>query len=624
MKYVVRAALAVGMLVGFYVLALSLVIGLVLGVLAVVEAFELDVGGLAGAKVLVLVVPVLAAVGYGVFFRTRDAPPRGLSVSEHDQPRLWALAREIAGMARTNEVDEIRLVPEPNAAVTDSATWLGLRRGTRRMFVGVPLLLAMDEPQLRSVVAHEFGHYSGRHTTLVRITYRGAESIRRILSQLGRRNVVARLLRLYGQLYFAISRSVNRRQEMEADRLGAQVAGAPAMASALLELRPADAAWMWYCQVFAGMGTPSGRRPAGFLAGFAAFLGDPGVVTTLEQVRDAPEPEQPSVYDTHPPISRRVAALGVDPSVVRQRQGWAVDVLDAPDQTLASLEQDLYDAALVPTPLDVLAPLAAAEAARRHARLVDDVLQDQGRTPGLRTVMQYLGNGQARELVRRELPRDVTDERLSSLTAEILGGYLGAALLAAGAASHRLDWQRGWVLVDPAGADLDLSELVAEVMATASRAAELDELLRLSGVDPSFRADDHKRPGPRTPDPETSRILGVLSPVNNRWTLVVHDDGLVLLTERAWQRLRSGHRPPRVSALMASSRARSIPWRQIEQMRLVQLAGGRARVLCDVTGGGSVDVKVGPRTVEAGEPFGAMRRLLGDRHRTEERVGTRM
>ena len=609
------------MLVGFYLLAICLMTAFMFAVVAVLEVF---IGELAGAKLLVLAVPGVLAIGYGILFRTAEVPPLGLVLTESEQPRLWALAREIAATARTKDVDEIRLVPDANAAVTDTATWLGLSRGTRRMYVGVPLLLALDEPQMRSVIAHEFGHYSGRHTHLVGVTYRGAESIRRILSQVGRHNPFARVLRLYGQLYFAISRSVNRRQELEADQLGAQVAGAEVMASALLETRPAATAWGFYCKVFSGMGMLSGRRPDAFLAGFAEFLDDPRVVESMAEVRGAPETEQPSVYDTHPPISRRVAAIGVTPPVDRVRRGWAVGLLDRPDETLADLERELYDASLIPTPMDVLAPLAADDATHRHVRLVDDVLESQGRAPGLRTVMSYLGNGMSRELVRRELTDEVDEERLTELTADILGGYVAAALLDAGQATHRLDWRQGWVLVDAAGEDLDVEGLVREVMAEPSRAADLDELLRLSGVRDGYQARPHAPTGPRTPDPETSRILGIVSPVNRKETFVVHDDGLVLLAEKDWKRLPRTAGPPSVLDLLAAPSARHIAWDSVTRLTVVQLAGGKTHVFCEVDAELTVVVKTWPGSGEAGEPFAAMRHLLGDRYRTEERVGTRV
>ncbi len=34
------------------------------------------------------------------------------------------------------------------------------------MYIGAPLLIGLSVDQMRSVLAHELGHYSGRHTAL--------------------------------------------------------------------------------------------------------------------------------------------------------------------------------------------------------------------------------------------------------------------------------------------------------------------------------------------------------------------------------------------------------------------------------------------------------------------------
>lgn len=624
MTHLVRAVLAVGLLIGFYLLAVGTALGLAVGVVAV---FQMGVGAALGAKALVLALPVVAAIGYGIFGRSQPQDPPGLPVTAREQPRLWALARESADLARTRNVDEIRLLPEANAAVSDSATWLGLRPGTRRLYLGVPLLLGLDERQLRSVVAHEFGHYSGRHTVLGGVTYRGAESMRRTMTRLGPQHLATRLFSLYARLYFAVSHSVNRRQELDADKLSAEAVGADVAASALLELRPLALAWKRYLETFAGMGAAVGRRPDGLFVGFGDFLSDPAVAEVLKEIREQPDEGTASVYDTHPSTTQRVTALGMAAAPVRRREGSSVGWLDEPDKALGALERSLYDADLRPTPLRDLAPLAGDDAARRHAHLVDKLLTEKGRSPGLATVMQYLGNGMGRELVRRDLPPDLSPDTVTDLTARVLSGYLAAALIEVGQAGHRLDWDRGYVLVDPTGAALDLADLVGEVLAAPGRASELVELLRLCGVPDAFRASTPTAQAVRKPDPVTSRVLGVLSPVSFAKTLVVHEDGLLWLTPNASDRLAiAGRMNGREAAtlmerwsglsvadLMRTRKSRAVPWARVGTLTVVQLTAGRARIVCEVPGEAELVVKVQKNSLEAGQPFEAIRHFLGER-----------
>ena len=505
MKHVARAGLAVALLVGFYLLAVGLAVVLVV---ALVQVLRLGFAGLPIALLFALVVPVVFAVLYGVFGRSRHGEPPGVLLTEQAQPRLWAVARELADLAETSCADEIRLVPDANAAVSDSGSWLGLRAGTRRLYLGVPLVHGLDEAQLRSVLAHEFGHYGGRHTALAGVTYRGTETIRRTIGHLGPRHLASRLFRLYARLYFAVSHSVNRRQELEADQLSARSVGPEVAASALLEMAPLAAAWEHYLHGFAAMGREIGRRPTGLLAGFADHLASPEVIRALQELRETPDEGKTSVFDTHPSTSSRVAVLlgGAAPAQ-RQPGASALGLLTTPERAFADLEDSLYDeSGLAPTPLAELAPLAGADLLARRSGAFDKVMLEQGRPPGISTVYQSLGNGTAARLLRQLVPEEQRD--LPKVTARVLADYLGAALLAIDQARVELDWASGWALVDPAGMPLELTALVEEVLADPLLAPELHELMRLSGVSDSWRAAGGHRPqDPDRPRPRPGRAL---------------------------------------------------------------------------------------------------------------------
>jgi Zn-dependent protease with chaperone function len=148
---------------------------------------------------------------------------------------------------------------------------LGLVPGTRRLYVGVPLLMGLTTQQLRSVLAYELGHYSGRHTALAGVSYRGKESIGRVLG------------------------------ELEADVLSAELVGPAIATSALEELPPLDAAWAHFLDQYVALGDEVGSRPADLFDGFRRFLADPVRQEQLADVRTNPGEPQRSVYDTTPP-----------------------------------------------------------------------------------------------------------------------------------------------------------------------------------------------------------------------------------------------------------------------------------------------------------------------------------
>lgn len=76
---------------------------------------------------------------------------------------LWDTVRRLADDVGTRVPDEIRIVPEVNAAVVEESQLLGLHAGRRYLYLGIPLLQGLSVAQLQAVIAHELGHYSGRH-----------------------------------------------------------------------------------------------------------------------------------------------------------------------------------------------------------------------------------------------------------------------------------------------------------------------------------------------------------------------------------------------------------------------------------------------------------------------------
>ena len=199
MKHTARALLAVALLLGVYALAAGVVAGM--GYLVYLAATAGS--GLAALKFAVIAVLVALALGKGVVSSLRTPPeePNGVALTPQAQPRLWAEVQRTADQVGVRPPDEMRLVPEVNAAVSEQSRWLGLVPGRRTMYVGAPLLTGLSEDQLRSVLAHELGHYSGRHTALAGISYRGLEAIRRMIGNLDDDSWIAKLFRQYGRLY---------------------------------------------------------------------------------------------------------------------------------------------------------------------------------------------------------------------------------------------------------------------------------------------------------------------------------------------------------------------------------------------------------------------------------------
>src|SRR3954471_3137798 len=121
-----RAAVAVVLLAGFYVLVAAFTAGT-----AVLDFFAVKYGHAGGFKVAALATLGVLAMLRGVFVVGRSSADEqpGVAGGPPDEPELWRTVAELAAQVRTRVPDEIRLVPEVNAAVSENTRLLGLIPG---------------------------------------------------------------------------------------------------------------------------------------------------------------------------------------------------------------------------------------------------------------------------------------------------------------------------------------------------------------------------------------------------------------------------------------------------------------------------------------------------------------
>lgn len=522
-----RALASVLMLIGFYVVAL-------LQLAAVVAlAFWLHqrLSGLATAKLTIPLLLALGAVLVGLWraIRTKHEPAPGLVLDERAAPRLWAAVRELAAEVGTRAPDEIRLVPEVNAAVAEQSTMLGLVGGRRTMYVGLPLLQAMRVDQLRSVLAHELGHYSGRHTRLGGVAYRGRLAIAETIGRIGRRNPVGWVFRGYAKLYLLVDNAASRRQELEADRSSVRLAGREAATSALRTLPALDAAWSFYMRAYVEPGWSAGLAPDDLFGGFAKLLA--GRRDEIDELRENAPDEKPSRWDTHPPIGIRVAAMADAPAgEAAPDERPAADLLadvGAAGLALQALVVDHGERRVLPWPEFIAAAIAAGEQDE-----ADALYRAAGRftgaaEPGLPTVLDLVRAGRLGEFAAQFFP-DSGGEEAAARFAGPMRTLLVNAAVRAGRAHWQLSWSAPARLVGPDGEPCDLTEVAKLAVDPQTLDEALARLAEL-GVDPSAATVVQRRVSGRDAD-----LVGGLANIKIdgvEHDVLVLDRGLVLITD---------------------------------------------------------------------------------------------
>lgn len=485
----VRALLSIVMLAGFYVLAVAVLVGLGLLSLASFRGGSEGFGG----RMAVFAILVAAAIIASLWRVARAKPGAepGIPLTPEDAPELWATVTELAAAADTRMPDDIRLVPEVNAAVSEDTRWMGLVSGTRRLYLGVPLLLGLDVSQMRSVLAHELGHYSRSHTRLAALTYRGRVAIMTTVNELSG-NVVGWLLKLYAYAYLLVSAGVTRRQELEADELSVRIAGRGVAQSALRELPVLDAAWSFYENTYLGPAWEIGLAPTpdGFFSGYSELL--TGRADELAEIRAADAPTEKSLWDTHPPIAARVAAMErmADVAVERDDRPAAVLVpgIGAVTARLAHSVVRFGDRSQLSWQ-----ELTATAALTAEQRRVDTVYRGVCRLTGAQrasaaTLLDLVAAGRGPELVAHlgieATPSDGTQpgtEGISEPLTEIVLASLQTAAAQSGVATWRHSWTGPAELVLTSGDAAELVEIAALI--TSGSVAQARARLAELGID---------------------------------------------------------------------------------------------------------------------------------------------
>lgn len=297
-----------GLVVGFYALSIA-VAGTLLSIV------YLDVTQVRSSFInLKLILICLMAAGTILWsilprFERFEAP--GPELQPEKEPRLFEEIKEIAQRSGQPVPQVVYLCNDMNAGVFQRG---GLLTGGKRsvLVLGLPLICVTTVSQFRAIMAHEFGHFYGGDTKLAPWIYKTTKAIIRTLNSLAERGShLTFLFEWYGKLFLRTTRSISRHQEFAADALGARLAGSNAMQEGLRALHRFDVLSTIYWQSEVEPVIESGFRPP-LADGFNQFVAAPTwreLLAEPERKLTAAADDDDGIYDTHPPLEERIAAL---------------------------------------------------------------------------------------------------------------------------------------------------------------------------------------------------------------------------------------------------------------------------------------------------------------------------
>ncbi|HEX8112463.1 MAG TPA: M48 family metallopeptidase, partial [Kofleriaceae bacterium] len=265
--------------------------------------------------VLIIAIVVIATIGAilrGLFVRVAPAS-FGHRVDLDRQPRLRALLDEVAGKVGTRPVDAVYLTPGTDMGVTERAgLWSSMRdsRVQRNLIMGIGLFDGMTQLQLRSVLAHEYGHFRNADTAGGGFALAVRRSLFAIIIRLARSgaagayNPVWWFLRAYHRIYLGVSQGASRLQEVLADRWAIEAYGTAAFVAGYRHV--VSRSVQFDHQVDATIKeVVDAHRPLPNLYQYRPQSGD----AAERDVADAIHKEMtraPTAYDSHPSPQQRI------------------------------------------------------------------------------------------------------------------------------------------------------------------------------------------------------------------------------------------------------------------------------------------------------------------------------
>ena len=313
---------ALGLVILGFAVGVALFGAAAVGVVALLIVTKVHIGAIAVQAIkllLLLLIPAYTMIKTSItLLFARFPAPEGRALSPAEAPELFAALERLRRTVKGPAVHKVLLDGDLNAAIVQHPRFGLFGWEENILILGMPLLQVLSADEALSVVAHEYGHLSGHHSRLGGFVYRFRSTWKQLqeLSSQWRdwgSRLMARLFRWYAPYFNAYTFVLARQNEYLADRTAAEVAGVGNTARALMRINIAalyERKEFWpEIQRRAGIEPePIAHRSALWQESVRAAFQAPRSIALLAQARE----RKTDHLDTHPALTDRLAAIGVD------------------------------------------------------------------------------------------------------------------------------------------------------------------------------------------------------------------------------------------------------------------------------------------------------------------------
>lgn len=259
-------------------------------------------------------------------------PPQGYSLKRRQFPQLFAELDKLSKQLDSLRIHEVILDRNLNASVVQHPRLGILGWHKNYLILGYQLLLTFSPEEMRSVLAHEFGHLSGNHSRFSGWIYRVRISWLRVMSAFDGVDswggkIMGKFFDWYSPQFEAYSFALARNNEYEADAIAAELTSPEIATRALVNVH-ATAPYVdqQYWEQYFKYADQQEHPPYTPFTGLARFLVDNPMAreVMLEHIKTSMEVET-HYADTHPSLKDRVRALNAAPQLPATPEKNAAD-----------------------------------------------------------------------------------------------------------------------------------------------------------------------------------------------------------------------------------------------------------------------------------------------------------
>ncbi len=228
---------------------------------------------------------------------------------------------EVAGRLNTSPADEVYLTPSSSIGVRESGKGpFGLFKRSRVLEIGISTLSQLTTSEFKSILAHEFGHFSHQDTFFARVISQVTASLANSMAVMNAAGGAANYFNpfywfywLYLRAYMMLASGFSRSREFLADRRAVLAYGKNTFISALTKVVVDGAVFEGSAvqNIKAALG--SGHRFVNVFDSFRQYRDQPELLAAQKQLLDGIRGARPSWFDSHPTYSERIAALNEFP-----------------------------------------------------------------------------------------------------------------------------------------------------------------------------------------------------------------------------------------------------------------------------------------------------------------------